>query len=201
MFQSTKAEKEDTRKLIHTINRSITGDIVQEAQLNWIFDKMWPEIESHLEKMPQTDEHKKPIRSMDEVLEEILEHERAAANRRKEAEWIDEFSQHFRDLMPALAEVAKLAKTTPAALLPPHPPPPPLGPIATFCIKLANDSVVKKVQGVFALETAVGQIAIVVGNHTVAKFESVEAWWRESTITETTQNTKVVGGSEPATQS
>jgi hypothetical protein len=198
MFQSTKAEKEDTRKLIHTINRAITGDVLQETQLNWIFDKMWPEMESHLDKMPQTDEHKTPIRSVEEVLEEILEHERAAADRRKEAEWIDEFSQHIRDLMPALAEVAKLAKTTPAALLPPQPPPPPLGPIATFCIKLANDSEIKKVQGVFALETAVGQIAIFVGNNIVAKFETVEGWWREVTTTETTQNQ--LDGSEPAQQ-
>src|SRR5260370_14606506 len=43
-FQATKAEKEDTRKLVHTINGALEGKLT-DAQLNVAFEKWWPDLE------------------------------------------------------------------------------------------------------------------------------------------------------------
>jgi hypothetical protein len=44
MFQSTKPEPEDTRKLIQTIQRSL-DPTVPDARLNKLFDKFWPDLD------------------------------------------------------------------------------------------------------------------------------------------------------------
>jgi hypothetical protein len=48
--------------------------------------------------------------------------------------------------------------------------------------KVPGDAEIKKVEGVFALETAAGQVAVFIGNEVVAKFDAVESWWREKLI-------------------
>jgi hypothetical protein len=57
MFQCTKSEKEDSRKLIHTINKAVGDDPVPDSHLDIIFDKLWPDFEAHLEKLPKTISH------------------------------------------------------------------------------------------------------------------------------------------------
>jgi hypothetical protein len=179
MFQHTQPECEDTRKLVHTINKAIGEGTLPDAIVDAIFEKMWPELASHLEKMPKAEEMPKPLPTPDDMIAEILELSRAAANSRKEAEWLDPFAADFKNIMPTL--VQGLKGLTPSQLLPAPPPQPlPREPKATFCIKLAGNPEIKRVQGTVAALIATGEVAIFVGNEVVAKFESVEAWWKET---------------------
>jgi hypothetical protein len=77
MFQATTAEKEETRKLVHTINRHLDADPVPEAGLNSLFDKMWPELEGKLAVLPKPSGVAPPKRPPEEMLAEILELTRA----------------------------------------------------------------------------------------------------------------------------
>lgn len=72
-FQSTKAEKEDTRKLVQTINKAINEEALPVEQLNEAFEKWWPDLSTALSQITQTpSEAQPPRRSTEEVLEEIV---------------------------------------------------------------------------------------------------------------------------------
>lgn len=75
-FQHTQVEKEDVRKLVHTINQVVKkeGELsLDEKRLNTIFDRWWPDLEEGLKKIiKKRTEVNQPIRSEREVLEEIL---------------------------------------------------------------------------------------------------------------------------------
>jgi hypothetical protein len=178
-FQRTKPDKDDTRKLIHTINRAIGDELVSDSDLNETFDKWWPDLELRLEQMPQAEGIPKPPPSNEEMIAEILELNRAAANRGKQREWMDQLDAEAKDVLPALFQILKSVNLN--QLLPaPTPPPPPREPLAVFCIKLTGDPDIKKVPGTVAAVTAKGEVAVVVGNEVVARFESVEGWWKET---------------------
>ncbi len=72
MFQATKAEKEDTRHLVHTINKAL-GSTVTEATLNGVFDALWPELEKKLSALPAPGTAIPPKRPVDDMVAEILE--------------------------------------------------------------------------------------------------------------------------------
>jgi hypothetical protein len=179
MFQHTRFNRDDTRKLVHTINRAIGEGVVPDANLDAIFEKMWSELESHVAEMPSAQETPQPLPSIEEMTAEILELSRAAANSRKQSEWLDQLAPDFKDFLPVLMQGLK--GLDPNQLLPaPPPPPPPREPTAIFCVKLIGDSDVKRVEGTVAAFTAAGQLVVLIGNEVVGKFESVESWWRES---------------------
>lgn len=70
-FQSTKAEKEDTWKLIENINQWCEEPLDAEL-LNKMFDSMWGDLEKVLATVPQVDMSDVPApREQIEVLEEI----------------------------------------------------------------------------------------------------------------------------------
>jgi len=78
MFQATTAEKEDTRKLIHSINKSLDATVA-ESRLNHLFDKLWPDLEQKLSSLPQPPGAIPPKRSPDEIAADTLELIRAIA--------------------------------------------------------------------------------------------------------------------------
>ncbi|MFX0196031.1 MAG: TIR domain-containing protein [Candidatus Hodarchaeota archaeon] len=55
-FQSTKADKEDTRRLLHTINRALDSKALSEQRLNTIFERWWPDLEGKLSNLPEGDD-------------------------------------------------------------------------------------------------------------------------------------------------
>jgi len=71
-FSAAKANKEDTQKLILTINSSLTEplsvDVVNESCELW-----WPKLESSLNSIPETEVTGKKKRPEREILEEVLE--------------------------------------------------------------------------------------------------------------------------------
>jgi hypothetical protein len=78
MFQATTAEKEDTRKLIHSINKSLDATVA-ESRLNHLFDKLWPDLEQKLSALPSSPGAIPPKRSPDEIAADTLELIRAIA--------------------------------------------------------------------------------------------------------------------------
>jgi TIR domain len=79
LFQWTKADKSDTRKLIHTINKHLDSTPVQESRLDTLFDKMWPDIEQKLAALPEPSQAPPPLRGTQEMVAEILELSRVMA--------------------------------------------------------------------------------------------------------------------------
>jgi TIR domain len=102
MFQATKATKEDTRRLIRTINESVSDDPLPDEDLNEIFDAMWPSLEETINSVPLTEPTKRVKRSAEDMLAEILEMLRALANRSAEASILT-FSQ-LEEIRTAVAE-------------------------------------------------------------------------------------------------
>jgi|HubBroStandDraft_2_1064218.scaffolds.fasta_scaffold12501_3 hypothetical protein len=80
MFQWTRANREDTRKLIHTINKHLDATSVPEKGLNALFDKMWPDLEAKLATLPDPPGIVPPTRSTEEMVAEILELNRSMAS-------------------------------------------------------------------------------------------------------------------------
>jgi hypothetical protein len=72
-FQATRAEREDTRKLVHTINETLGDEALPEARLNRSFDLLWPELEEQLKRIPRELEAPEAQRSDREILKELLE--------------------------------------------------------------------------------------------------------------------------------
>jgi hypothetical protein len=73
MFQATRADKEDTRKLIHAINRAVQDAPISEPDLDELFDAMWPNLEKSLSAIPEPEQRVEVKRSMEEMVTEILE--------------------------------------------------------------------------------------------------------------------------------
>ena len=119
MFQHTEARKDETKKLVRAINSSIGEDPVPESTLSTIFEKMWPDLENKIKNMPSLDQAVEAKRQPDEMLAEILELSRAAANSRKQTEWLDPYVPLLKQLFPLLEQVIKGAQT--AQGIPPQP--------------------------------------------------------------------------------
>jgi len=76
-FQVTKAEEEDTRKLLHSINKAVEQNesrSLKENELDEIFNKWWPDLDKIISEIPPpTLEAARPKREERDILEEILE--------------------------------------------------------------------------------------------------------------------------------
>ena len=73
-----------------------------------MFDGMWPRFEEKLAILPAPEEIVQATRTMPEMVAEILELSRAAANSRKTVEALDEYIPVFKQFMPALAQFLPL---------------------------------------------------------------------------------------------
>lgn len=72
-FQATRAREEDTRKLVHTINKALGSDALPEIKLNKTFEVWWPDLDRKLMDIPDTQDTKAIKRPDREILEELLE--------------------------------------------------------------------------------------------------------------------------------
>jgi uncharacterized protein (DUF2267 family) len=70
-FNHTKADEDDTKRLVRSINKAM-GDAIRESDFDEIFAKWWPDLEKRLRDIPPTDEEPELKRSQDDMLEEIL---------------------------------------------------------------------------------------------------------------------------------
>jgi TIR domain/PcrA/UvrD tudor domain len=80
-FQTTTAEKEETRKLLHTINKALEDHALQDSLVNAAFEKWWPDLDSQLQAISDMQLSAPPRRSDRDLLEEVLETVRALTRR------------------------------------------------------------------------------------------------------------------------
>ncbi|MFN2453626.1 MAG: toll/interleukin-1 receptor domain-containing protein [Pyrinomonadaceae bacterium] len=83
-FQTTKAQKEDIRKLVETINNARDDGRLPESEINESFDVWWPKLEQRLSSIPAPKETPEPQRNDRDILEEILQIVRAQSRINKE---------------------------------------------------------------------------------------------------------------------
>lgn len=79
-FQATKAQREDTRKLLRTLNQALQAGLTGE-QVDAVFDKWWPDLERGLKAVQAPTGPAQPQREEREILEEVLELVRDLARR------------------------------------------------------------------------------------------------------------------------
>jgi hypothetical protein len=90
-FNHTKSGKDDTRKLIITINKALSSPIKNERTLDKAFETYWPELQDRLVAVPKPTEEQVP-RDEGEMVREILELVRELARQPlltgRPAEWV-----------------------------------------------------------------------------------------------------------------
>jgi hypothetical protein len=72
-FQTTKAHREDVKKLVQTINNVLGENKLPESEINESFDVWWPKFEERLNNIATAPSSPEPQREDREILEEILE--------------------------------------------------------------------------------------------------------------------------------
>lgn len=83
-FQATKANKDDTKKLIHTINQAL-GDIkISKEKLDEAFEVWWPKFEKSLKDILATKAKQIPKRDERDMIEEVLELVRGLTRKEKQ---------------------------------------------------------------------------------------------------------------------
>jgi hypothetical protein len=85
-FQSTRAQKNDTKHLLKTINKAQRDAALEETILNDVFEALWPKLEQAINDIPPIEEVCKPVRSQEEILEELLALVRAQSRQNLGAE-------------------------------------------------------------------------------------------------------------------
>jgi hypothetical protein len=99
-FQATRANREETKKLLMTINKALVEQALPSDRLDKAFERWWPELEVQIAKLPRrSDNASKTSRSDRELLQEILE---LLRNRRMEEVKVE------TDRIRAVAQLAAL---------------------------------------------------------------------------------------------
>jgi hypothetical protein len=96
------ADKEDTRKLLHTINTAVSDEAVREEDLNDLFEAMWSQLQEALNKLPLPDQTVQAKRTTEDMVAEILEITRAETNKRKKTDVLDQYIPFLNNLLPQL---------------------------------------------------------------------------------------------------
>lgn len=105
-FQASKADRNDTRKLIKTINRAQDKDALAENLVNAAFEKWWPDLEQKLRDLPPSKVGRAFERSEKDMLKELLtlarhfeQRERATAgNTNKIVQAVNDLTRQLRSL-------------------------------------------------------------------------------------------------------
>ena len=110
-FQHTRANEEETKELVKTINRALGENRLPEDVVDTAFEKYWPDLQKKLRAIPQAPVSAPPVREPRDMIEEILDLVRGLARDR-----VDEQQRaRFMDMAEALVR----SGTTPDDLLSP----------------------------------------------------------------------------------
>lgn len=72
-FQLTRFNRDDTQRLLVTINYAIPGGAIRDAILSDTFDRWWPTLEERLNRIPPTSDTTPAVtRTAEDMLSEIL---------------------------------------------------------------------------------------------------------------------------------
>src|SRR4029077_19732883 len=81
LFQATKPTRKGLLQLVKTLNNALGKDAVKEAQVEQVFDLVWPKLEESLAKLPSDKASERPLRPEDEMIREILDTVRSSSQR------------------------------------------------------------------------------------------------------------------------
>lgn len=82
LFQATAATQDDTRRLVHTLNEALGADNARShEQIDRSFNLWWPQLQSALAQIATIPQPQSTHRSDREILEEVLDAVRTAAQR------------------------------------------------------------------------------------------------------------------------
>lgn len=117
-FQASRADKQDTLKLLQTINHAIEttgGPSLTDARLSTIFEKFWLDLELSLASILNSEQQaNEPSRSTEDMLEEILktvrEQSRVISNFQKLSENVEDTTRGIGSLWPS--ESLRIGKVT-----------------------------------------------------------------------------------------
>jgi hypothetical protein len=108
MFQATKANKDQTRDLVHTINKHLDATPVPDTRLDSTFEKWWPDLEKTLTTLPPPSETPPRYPDTREMVAEILELTRAMAPELLKMRDEMATTHHLKELFaPSLDEPSK----------------------------------------------------------------------------------------------
>lgn len=151
MFQWTKSEKEDSRKLVQTVNAAISEEPLPPERLDKIFDTWWPELEAQLKKLPAPEKEVDVRRDPGEMISEILELCRQYLPSRANV-----------NVEPSLGSLTALRTALGSRLM---------------TMKLKGDSRLNFIHGVTSVEEfGKGQLTITLINGEQLKYDNVENW-------------------------
>jgi hypothetical protein len=125
-FNGTLPKKEDTLKLVKTINGARGGEPLQDDKLLKSFNRCWSEFEEPFNEILANHKPKEEVekRSRDDILEEILELSRSIQRSLQEQRSVEEMLNRARSIVPGFSS------TTPGlyhSSITPISPPPGLG--------------------------------------------------------------------------
>jgi hypothetical protein len=103
-FTATKAQKDDTKKLLGTINKAMGDQALDEKLLDKQFEKWWPDLDERLGNIPDSVEESQPKRGEREMLEELLLLVRALK------EGLEEMPRRINFLQRTLDRIAREAR-------------------------------------------------------------------------------------------
>lgn len=178
MFQSTKSEREDTRKLVQTINIAISEEPLPAERLNTIFNTFWPQLEEKLKAMPAPEKIVDARRDPNEMISEILDLCRQYLPGVGPTDADEMFYANRVPLSPSghnsLRTLAEIAARKGGVNAPPPVQPVPPGAV---WVKRRGVPFLEVVQGYSKVENPQpGTLVLYRGSDILAEFSDMEAW-------------------------
>lgn len=103
-FQAAKAQREETRKLVHTINQALGESALPEVTISKAFDIWWPELEKRLSSISMLKQKPGAQRTDRELLEETLDLVRTQTRLTAASRWNERGQYDSLDSTPGLVE-------------------------------------------------------------------------------------------------
>lgn len=93
-FQATLATRDETKRLLETLNKALGHGALGEKQLSDTFEKFWPDLDDKLTAIHLGITDAAPKRSMEDLLEEVLGLVREAGRNQMPSEMIKALVEH-----------------------------------------------------------------------------------------------------------
>ncbi len=102
LFQAAKSTKDDTKKLLHSINQALAENALSTEKLDKTFERWWPDLNAKLEEISKMKDMPIPKRSEVEMIVEILEIvrslSRSVASDKDDFKWPSESSEFMKQI-------------------------------------------------------------------------------------------------------
>lgn len=109
-FQSLPFDREGISKLVINLNKIYKSSNIDSSDLEEIFDVWWPRLEERLAGIPDVNEQNISRRTIDDILEEIVENTREQLRRENiRLQYSQHIDQKFEELFPLMERMGSAA--------------------------------------------------------------------------------------------